>query len=99
MPKGALDQWVAFDSVEPIGEEWRQTAETNFLLRQLIGIQMAKAGVKSDQFTVNDCMPARYDRPKRKVAKPKSDTNQMFKSLIGAFGLSKVANGNNDNAS
>ena len=86
MPSGALSQWLAFDSIEPIGEDWMQTAK---ILEALYLPIYAKAG--SDAPEAADYMPERYRRPKKSVASEiraaieNSDAiaNQM-KAMMGA---------------
>lgn len=99
IPKGALDKWEAFDAVEPIGENWLQTAKIVTAIEKLIGIEYARAQVKRDEVKQNDIMPIRYRRPKRK--KPKEqliDPAIAAKQLAAAFGLKGVVekHGNND---
>lgn len=89
-----LDFWQAFDSIEPIGENWRQAAQITTIVERLIEFTAAING--SENFTpstIDDNMPARYHREKKaKVlsdAKPQ-DSNLQFHSLAAAFGLSRV---------
>lgn len=52
---------MAFDSVEPIGDEYRQTAELRLGLMQLLSVNYAANGVKVDMPTDwRDLMPERY---------------------------------------
>lgn len=102
LPRGALDQWLAFDSVEPIGEQWAQTAKLASLLSQSIGLQMATAGVKSECVTEADCMPARYHRkatPKVTKKQREQSQKQQAAQLAAHFGLQKVVDGNNNQRS
>jgi hypothetical protein len=89
LPAGALNQWEAFDAVEPIGDEWKQTAQLSLMLRNLFEIQLATSGVKTEPITLDDFMPARYRRPP--VKKKKKDPKAMFNSLASLFGLKGVA--------
>jgi hypothetical protein len=87
-----MDFWMAFDSVEPIGESWRQTAETNSMLSNVIAYQAAGMGIKIDPGTIEDNMPSRYMRAKRpKEAKSiPSDPQAEFKRVAAAFGLTEI---------
>jgi glutamate-1-semialdehyde aminotransferase len=92
VPARVLDFWQAFDSLEPIGEHWRQTAETNSLLARLIECQAAKLGVKLDTTTVEDCMPLRFLR-KQATKKPeaKATEKDQFQQITNALGFGKIA--------
>lgn len=87
-----LDFWEAFDAVEPIGERWRQTAETNVLLERLMEWEAAKHGQKFEPATVDNHMPARYIAPKK--PKPKQTeqkpTSTDFERVAATLGLSKI---------
>lgn len=86
MPSGVLNQWLAFDSIEPIGEDWMQTAK---ILEALYLPIYAKAG--SDAPEASDLMPDRYRRPRKSVASEimqaiensEAIANQ-FKAMMGA---------------
>jgi hypothetical protein len=59
MPAGRLNQWVAWDKVEPMGEAWLQTAT----LTQAAHLDLfVRAGKECPE--VEDFMPARYARKK-----------------------------------
>ena len=86
LPSGALNQWLAFDSIEPIGEEWMQTAK---ILEALYLPIYAKAGHNAPD--ASDLMPDRFTRPRKSVlseilgaAKASSAMAEQFKAMIGA---------------
>jgi hypothetical protein len=88
LPQGALDFWMAFDQVNPIGDEWFQTA----LIAQNASLQTyAQAGV--DVPEVDDFMPARYKRRKKRPVVP-TQAQQMkgLETLLRVTKLDKVAN-------
>lgn len=59
LPANALNQWIAFDRVEPMGEEWMQTAS----IIQAINMPIyARSGQEMPEVEV--FMPPRYRRPK-----------------------------------
>jgi hypothetical protein len=86
LPAGKLNQWLAWEQVEPMGETWMQVAK---VLEALYLPIYAKAG--SDAPEAADYMPERYRRPKKSVASEiraaieSSDAiaNQM-KAMMGA---------------
>lgn len=87
-----LDFWQAFDSIEPIGEQWRQTAETNALLSRIVEFQAAKLGMELQKTTIEDCMPQRFKREPQKTITPKkkpAETNQ-FNQVAAALGFGKM---------
>jgi len=84
---------MAFDSVEPIGEQWLQSAQVCELLSQLIGVIAATNGVKLDSYTAADFMPGRYERPKepKKTKKQKqNNATAQFHALAAQLKLTKV---------
>jgi hypothetical protein len=62
MPAGALDGWMAFDRVEPMGETWMQTAELIHSIHLPMFARSEQAMPEADAF-----MPARYLRRKKTV--------------------------------
>lgn len=79
LPRGALNFWEAFDSVEPIGEQWSQTA----MLAWASTIENFRDPKEPDDF-----MPPRYRRKKRRVEMPDpAQAAGQFSSLVGAFGF------------
>jgi hypothetical protein len=87
LPAGALDFWMAFDQLQPIGDEWLQTA---LVAQQASFGAFAQAGV--DVPELESFMPARYKPKKRK---PQSETRSQndFDVLLRMTQLDKVANG------
>jgi hypothetical protein len=101
VPAKVLDFWEAFDAVEPIGEAWRQTAETNTLIERLIELKLVQYGSKFAPATVESNMPARYRREKKQpaiVQVVESDPVSEFEKLGAALGLGEVIkkHGNNN---
>ncbi len=85
LPRGVLNQWLAWDKVEPMGEEWMQTAS----IVQSINLPMfARAGKELPD--VETFMPDRYRRPKKRLSdqlfKPPSSQSLFgkVKSMFGA---------------
>jgi hypothetical protein len=69
LPDGALTQWLAWEQIEPIGEQWKQTAG----IIHAINVPLyARTGQELP--TDEDFMPDRYKRPKRKLS------SQLFQS-------------------
>jgi hypothetical protein len=89
MPRGALNFWEAFDMVEPIGEEWAQTA---LIAHQASMDLYCKAGKTPPD--IEAFMPARYKRPKRlDLPKP---AKEQFQSLLAMTGFKETVHGDND---
>jgi len=59
LPAGTLNQWIAFDRVEPMGEEWMQTASIVHAINMPI-----YARSNSELPDVEVFMPPRYRRPR-----------------------------------
>jgi len=93
-----LRQWEAFDAVEPIGEQWHQTAQLTYWIKQLVDIEIMKSGGKPNNADVLDFMPPRFSKPKQPKAKLKMQSpKDMFASVASALGFAgKVNNGRND---
>lgn len=92
VPAHVIDFWLAFDAVEPIGDQWRQTAETNAMLSNLIAYQAASMGIKIEPATAEDNMPARYEPVKKRPAPTQVETNPQteFQRVAAAFGLTEI---------
>lgn len=82
LPAGALDFWMAFDQLQPIGDEWFQTA---LIAQQSSFGAFAQAGVAIPE--VENFMPARY-RPKKK--KPALVKDDGFDQLLKITKLDRV---------
>jgi hypothetical protein len=80
--------------VEPIGEQWSQTAQLSTLFHQLINVNLASAGVKVQPPEFESYMPGRY-MPVEKP-KPQQDTASMFSTFATMFNMSGVVDGRND---
>lgn len=86
-----LDFWEAFDAIEPIGEQWRQTATVTTMAARIVEYTAAVAGHKMDPTLVDDAMPARYRPYKRQAIKSQPQDQQTdFNRLASALGLGKV---------
>lgn len=88
LPRGALNFWEAFDAVEPIGEQWRQTAQLTWANT----LENFKEPREPDDF-----MPPRFRRKKRRIIP--EDSGQIasqFQSLVGAFGFEVEKHGNDN---
>lgn len=67
LPVGALDKWLAFDSIEPIGEQWRQSAKILHAIWSGINFSAVANGAKDVKpFDEDDFMPSRYQRIKKR---------------------------------
>lgn len=87
LPGGALDFWMAFDQLQPIGDEWFQTA---LVAQQASFGAFAQAGVDIPE--VESFMPARY-KPRKRKPQPVASTQKDFDTLLRITKLDKVANG------
>lgn len=67
-PARVLDYWEAFDRVEPIGDQWLQTAQICEMLSRGHTVAMAAVGQKLEPKTIEDLMPARWVAPKTRKA-------------------------------
>lgn len=86
LPRGALNFWEAFDAVEPIGEQWGQTA----MLAWASTIENFREPKEPEDF-----MPVRFRRKKRRLEIPtKEDSKLQFESFIGLFGFNPDGNNN-----
>ncbi len=88
LPDGALTFWEAFDRVEPIGDEWEQTA---MIMEKLLVKLYAQA--KMDPPSWQDLMPPRYKRVRKPTAITKQQSAASFDALLKITKLDKVANG------
>lgn len=88
LPRGALDFWEAFDMVEPIGEQWKQTAQLTWAST----LDVFKEPKEPDDF-----MPTRFQRQKKQAEVPQpEEAKQQFDAFLGIFGFKGVNNGRND---
>lgn len=90
-----MNQWMAFDSIEPIGEEWRQTS---LLASQVLMEPYAKAGLEPPQW--EDFMPPRYipeEKIKIESKPPEEARKDTMKSMLSSLGFKKVTNGGSKN--
>lgn len=59
VPAGKLNQWIAWDTIEPMGENWMQTAK----ILEALYLPIYARG-DEDPPTAADLMPDRFYRPK-----------------------------------
>lgn len=78
LPRGALNFWEAFDSVEPIGEQWRQAAT----IAWSASLDKFKEAPDQESF-----MPPRYQAAPKTILPSSSEMENQFRSLASAFGL------------
>lgn len=57
-PKEVIDFWEAFDSIEPIGEAWMQSAR--------IGMQVSMGQALEPRPTMDDFLPPRFHKDTRR---------------------------------
>jgi hypothetical protein len=85
LPAGVLNQWIAFDHVEPIGDDWRQTAS---IVRAVLIPAFANASAEFPD--VDDFMPDHYLRPKKKLSsvlfQSPEDLKQIAQKAKAVFG-------------
>jgi hypothetical protein len=72
VPARVLDFWTAFDRIEPIGDQWEQTATLAQTLSQGHAVTMACAGQELKSKPYTEFMPARWEEVKTPQKKPKS---------------------------
>lgn len=90
LPRGALDFWEAFDMLEPIGEQWKQTAQLTWA---------STLDVFKNPREPDDFMPTRFERASKpaKVELPQpEEAKQQFDAFLGIFGFSEAGHGRND---
>ena len=76
LPAGALNQWLAWDMVEPMGERWMQTAK---LLEALYLPLYARADEEPPD--ASDFMPDRFYRPKVSAASILKQSAESCKAM------------------
>jgi len=87
LPKGTLDKWLAFDAVEPIGEQRLQHAELLAVLYRLTAVTLAANGQGMDPIQIEGYMPSRYE-PETKPKKPKA--SEAILQVASMFGFTEV---------
>jgi len=86
-----MDFWMAFDAVEPIGDQWRQFAELRSSVMQLLSVMYAANGVKFQAPVAwQEYMPERFmwDRPETPVTpEPEKDKESQMAEMkrVGAM--------------
>lgn len=86
LPEGMLNQWIAWDKVEPMGESWLQTAS----IVQAINLPLyAQSGQDIPEAEV--FMPPRYKRPKKRLSDVLFGTNaeKVKDKVLSMFGGKK----------
>ena len=82
---------MAFDAVEPIGESWKQSAQTQCLIERQIELEAIKVGATFEPSTFERHMPARYmPEPKRQTKRTKKTAKTEFETLGASLGLGIV---------
>lgn len=66
-----LDYWEAFDQIEPIGEQWLQTAQICEFLSRGHTVAMAAVGKTLEPKSIEDLMPPRWKPPAKGKAPKK----------------------------
>lgn len=91
MPRGTLDKWLAFDSIEPIGEQRLQTAEITAILHRLAAYTLASQGNEMGPIDITGYMPPRYV-PEVAIVQPakKTKPEDEFKQMASVLRLGKV---------
>lgn len=87
-----LDFWVAFDSVEPIGDEWEQTACIRESLASVFGALIVQKDNTVEPATAMDFMPARYIRDQEPIEEDPPavmDPVEEFKMFGRLFGFTE----------
>lgn len=87
-----LDFWIAFDAIEPIGDQWEQTAGIRESLAAIYGILAWQNDRSADVATAMDFMPTRYRRPDKDIepdepAPAVMDPIEEFKMVGRMFGF------------
>lgn len=92
VPARVLDFWLAFDSIEPIGEQRLQHAELLAVLHRLTTETLGNMGVPMKPVKIDGYMPPRYKPEKPEPEKPfkRSKPEDDFKQVASAFGLGRV---------
>lgn len=88
LPRGALSKWLAFDSVEPIGEQRLQHAELLAVLYRLTAATLAANGQDMAPIEIDGYMPTRYEPEPKPVKKQKPA--EAFTQVASFFGLQET---------
>lgn len=76
--------WEAFDRVEPIGQQWRQTAQMQSSLSLLGSTILVAHGFESrEPFGWQDYMPPRFKRLPQDVKTVTNDVVDLESELLG----------------
>jgi hypothetical protein len=70
VPARVLDFWQAFDRIEPIGDQWLQSAMLAQMASQGHSLQMAAVGQSHSPKSYEDFMPERW-KPDKKAPEPR----------------------------
>jgi hypothetical protein len=80
-----LSQWIAFDRIEPFGDEWEQTAR----LHSAIVLQpFAQAGLELPDW--EDFMPLRYQKQPKQPVVVERDPEVAKKTMGGMMAALKL---------
>lgn len=80
-PSRVIDFWEAFDSVEPLGEQWMQTAQISHLLDRIFACHSNSTKI----YPVEDYMPPRYTKPPAVVQTKKVQRVTDMKAVLSSF--------------
>ena len=90
LPRGALDKWIEFDSIEPIGEQRLQNAEITAILHRLTAYTLGSHGIEMGPINIDGYMPPRYVPEVAKKTVAKTKPADQFRQMAAALGLGKV---------
>jgi hypothetical protein len=91
LPRGTLDKWIEFDSIEPIGEQRLQTAEITAILHRLTAYTLGSHGIDMAPLNIDGYMPPRYV-PEVAIVQPakKTKPEDEFQQMASVLRLGKV---------
>jgi hypothetical protein len=85
LPAGVLNQWIAFDHIDPLGEDWKQTAS---IIQAIFTPVFANAGAELPN--ADDFMPEHYLRQKKKLSsvlfQSPEDSKRIAEKAKAVFG-------------
>ena len=81
-PKAVIDFWEAFDSLEPVGDHWMQTATLASVLDALMAIVAATGGMKKEIRDWESFMPNRFERSAKPVRLTRQQSAEEMHSIL-----------------
>ena len=88
LPSGVLSQWMAYDMIDPLGEQWKQTASTIQAV-----LTPAFANARAELPEVDVFMPEHCLRPQKKLSsvlfKSGDETKRIADKAKAVFGHRK----------